>query len=257
MKKLSNQSKRNMLWRVAAVLCWILVWQAAAMALHQPLLLPTPLRVLQRLFGMLGEAVFYRSLGFTFLRIAGGFALGAALGTVLAVLASRSRAAEYLLHPLMATVKSVPVASFIILALIWLSARKLNVFISFLMVLPIVYQNLLQGLKATDRQLLEMAKVYRVPWVRRLLYIHLPCVKPYIVSALSLALGMSWKSGVAAEVIGIPMGSVGEQLYQAKVYLDAGGLFAWTLVIVCISVAFEKTLLLAVRCAFARWEGTK
>lgn len=242
---------------MAAVLSWVLIWQAAAMALHQPLLLSSPVRVVQRLFVLLRDAAFYRAMGFTLVRIMGGFALGFVLGAALAVLSSRVRAVEYLLRPLVVTVKSVPVASFIILALIWLSARHLSVFISFLMVLPIVYQNLLEGLKATDRQLLEMARVYRVPWARRLVYIHLPCVKPYLLSALSLSLGMSWKSGVAAEVIGIPMGSVGEQLYQAKVYLDASGLFAWTLVIVCISAAFEKAALALVRYAFARWEGLK
>lgn len=252
--KATDANKKQYLWRAAAVLFWLIVWQGAAALLHEPLLLASPLRVLRRLFALLREADFYRTLGHTFARIAGGFALGALLGAALAVLAAKAPAAEYLLRPLMATVRAVPVASFIILALVWLTSRKLSTFISFLMVLPIVYGNLLEGLKSESRALGEMARMYRVPWGRRLLYIELPQMKPYILSALTLSLGMSWKSGVAAEVIGIPTGSVGAMLYQAKLYLDTPSLYAWTLAIVLISVLFEKAILLLITRAFARLE---
>ena len=252
--KTTDRSKKEYLWRAAAVLFWLIVWQGAAALLHEPLLLASPLRVLRRLFALLQQGDFYRTLGYTFARIAGGFVLGALLGTALAVLAAKSTAVEYLLRPLMATVRAVPVASFIILALIWLTSRKLSTFISFLMVLPIVYGNLLTGLKSESRQLAEMARMYRVPWARRLLYVELPQMKPYVLSALSLSLGMSWKSGVAAEVIGIPTGSVGAMLYQAKLYLDTPSLYAWTLAIVLISAVFEKTILFLIRRGFARLE---
>ena len=170
------------------------------------------------------------------------------------MLAVRLPLMEALLRPLMVTVKSVPVASFIILALIWLSARRLSAFIAFLMVLPIAYGNLLSGLKSTPTQLLEMARLYHVSWGRRLLYIQLPHIKPHLLSALTLALGMSWKAGVAAEVIGIPTGSIGEQLYQSKVYFDLTSLYAWTVAIVLVSVLFEKAVLLAVRLLYGRLE---
>ena len=177
------------------------------------------------------------------------------------MLAARLPLMEALLRPLMVTVKSVPVASFIILALIWLSARRLSAFIAFLMVLPIAYGNLLSGLKSTPTQLLEMARLYHVSWGRRLLYIQLPHIKPHLLSALTLALGMSWKAGVAAEVIGIaaevigmPDGSIGEQLYQSKVYFDLTSLYAWTVAIVLVSVLFEKAVLLAVRLLYGRLE---
>ena len=132
--------------------------------------------------------------------------------------------------------------SLTILALIWLSARRLSAFIAFLMVLPIAYGNLLSGLKSTPTQLLEMARLYHVSWGRRLLYIQLPHIKPHLLSALTLALGMSWKAGVAAEVIGLPPGSIGERLYDAKIYLNTGEVLAWTLVIVLISLACEKLI---------------
>ena len=251
--KASKPLKKENLWRIAAVLFWLLDWQGAALLLHS-FLLSSPAEVVRRLVELLGDARYYQALRFSFFRIAGGFLLGTALGALLAVAAARWRPVEYLLRPLMLTVKSVPVASFIILALIWLNSRRLNTFISFLMVLPIVYGNLLEGLKGESRELTEMARMFRVSPLRRLLYVELPQLKPALLSALSLGLGMSWKSGIAAEVIGIPTGSTGAMLYQAKVYLDMSALYAWTLSIVLVSLIFEKAVLFLVKRAFARLE---
>ena len=252
--KLSNARIKEKIWRVAAVLFWLLAWQGGAMLLHDSLLLVSPVRVLQRLFALAREKSFYSAVLFSLARNAGGFALGLAAGAALAALAARFRAAEYLLRPLMITVRSIPVASFIIIALIRLSSKRVSVFIVFLMVLPIVYSNLLEGFKGRSRQMDEMARMYRVPWPRRLLFIALPQLRPALMAALTLGLGLSWKSGVAAEIIGVPRGSMGYALYQAKLYLDTPSLYAWTLTVVLLSVLFERAVLLMVERAFARLE---
>ena len=129
------------------------------------------------------------------------------------------------------------------LALILFSSKNLAVLISFLIVLPVLYTNLLSGIRAADPQLLEMARVFRVPALRGIRYVYLPQVLPYFRSACGSALGLCWKSGIAAEVIGMPDGSIGEQLQQAKIYLNTPDLFAWTLVIVLVSLIFEKVFL--------------
>jgi NitT/TauT family transport system permease protein len=170
------------------------------------------------------------------------------------VAAGRVRLLEVFLWPFVVTVKAVPVASFIIISLIWLSSRQLSVFISFLMVFPVIYLNVLQGIRSADAQLLEMAAVFRVPWSRRLPYIYLPQIRPFLSSACSVSLGMSWKAGIAAEIIGIPDGSIGEKLYSAKIYLNTADLFAWTVVVVLISVLFEKLFLLLLNRGFGRLE---
>ena len=139
--------------------------------------------------------------------------------------------------------KATPVASFIILALVWLDSRHLPVFISFLMVFPTVYLNLLEGIRQTDRKLLEMARVFHVPLTRRLRGIYLPQVLPYFRSAASLGLGLCWKAGIAAEVIGLPAGSMGERLYTAKIYFQTPDLFAWTAAVVAVSAVFERLFL--------------
>lgn len=236
--------KRNdKVLKAFSVLLAILLWQLAAMLLDSPLLLASPLDVVLRMLRLWKEPGFFSALWFTFSRILGGFFLGLAVGALLAFFAARWRVAELLLMPYMLTVKSVPVASFVVIALIWLTSRSLSVFISFLIVLPIVYSNLLAGLKNEDKNLTEMADVFSVPYRRRLLYIRLPQLRPFVTSACSVSCGLAWKSGVAAEIIGIPDGSVGEMLYYSRVYLDTEGLFAWTVIIVLMSVGFEKLFL--------------
>lgn len=232
----------------------LLVWQLAAASLSSSLLLVSPLRVLERLCGLVREPQFYAAVGFSFVRIVAGFLLGLGCGTLLAVAASRWHLAEVLLWPYVTVIKTTPVASFIILCLIWLDSSSLPVFISFLMVLPIVYANMLEGIRQTDQKLLEMAKLFRVGAGRRLLYIYLPQLRPYLITACSVALGLSWKAGIAAEVIGIPDGSIGEQLYEAKVYLSSADLFAWTVVIIAVSIAFEKLFLWLLRAGYRRLE---
>ncbi len=215
-----------------------------------------PLDVAKRLLVLVGEQDFVGTIAFSFTRILSGYALALAIGSLAAVMASRFYTVEVLLLPFVSAIKSVPVASFIILCLIWLSSKTLSVFISFLMVFPIVYTNMLSGIKSVDKELLDMAWVFRVGLFRRIKYIYLPHLKPYILSASSVSMGLAWKAGIAAEVIGIPDGSIGERLYEAKVYLDSGDLFAWTVVIVAVSVLFERLVLLVADRLLSSSEGS-
>ncbi|MGO5115896.1 ABC transporter permease [Candidatus Avoscillospira sp. LCP25S3_F1] len=235
--------KQGGMLRLWAVLVWLLIWQLGAIAMDQQILLVSPIAVLMRLGTLAVEPSFWKAVGFSLLRITGGFFLGAAVGTVLAALSARLRRVEELLAPLLLAIKSIPVASFIILALILFSSRNLSVLISFLMVLPVLYAGVLGGIRAMDKQMLEMAQVFQIPTPRRVRYVYLPQVLPYFRAACASALGLCWKSGIAAEVIGMPTGSIGERLQQAKIYLDTPDLFAWTLVIVLVSLAFERLFL--------------
>ena len=179
-------------WKTAAaVLFWLAVWQLAAMAIRQQLFLPTPASVLAALAELVPTADFWRRVGFSLARIAGGFFLAAAAAAVLAALAAALDTVEVLLRPLILVVKTTPVASFIILALVWLPSRNLSVFISFLMVLPVVYTATLAGIRHTDPQLLEMARVFRLPPARRVRALYRPQPRADFVSACSTALGLA------------------------------------------------------------------
>lgn len=225
-----------------AVISWLLVWQACSMAVKSDIFLVSPLRVVSRLFELAVTAKFWQSIGFSLARIGSGFLLAMCCGIVLAALAARYSRIEELLAPAVLAIKTIPVASFIILALIWFSSRNLAVLISFLMVLPIIYTNVLDGIRAVKPEMLEMAALFRIPAVTRVRCVYLPEVMPFFRSGCTVALGLCWKSGIAAEVIGVPKGSIGEHLQQAKIYLETPDLFAWTIVIVLVSVLFEKII---------------
>lgn len=121
--------------------------------------------------------------------------------------------------------------------------ENLSILISFLVAYPILHISTVSGLKSTDPKLLEMAQVFRVPFHKKVFYLYRPALSPYLISACKSALGMAFKSGIAAEVIGVPDFSIGANLYEAKIYLDTASLFAWTLAIILIASCFEKILL--------------
>ena len=196
--------KRQRPVRLWAAAFWLLVWEGASLALASTtggrmLLLASPVQALGRLLALAATAEFWQAVAFSSLRILGGFFLSCVLAVALAALAARLRWVRELLSPLVAVVKAVPVVSFIILALIFFSSENLSLLISALMVFPPVYLNVLEGIGHTDVQLLEMARVFRVPLSRQLRGIYLPAVLPYFRSAVSLGLGLCWKSGAAAE----------------------------------------------------------
>lgn len=251
-----DKKHRGAVTKAAAVIFWIAVWQAASEAIGQEILLVSPVAVFVRLCELLMQADFWHSVGFSMLRILLGFLLGTITGILLAGLASCVFWIRALIAPAVLTVKAIPVASFVILVLIWVPSRNLSAVISFLMVFPILYTNVLSGIESTDKKLLEMAEVFRLSRTRRIRFIYIPQIIPFFCSACSVALGLCWKAGVAAEVIGIPDGSIGERLYQAKVYLDTPDLFAWTAVIIVVSLVFEK-LFLALIYRAAERIGTK
>lgn len=237
-----NSSRTRPLRLMLAALFWVALWQVAATAVGQGILLASPVDTLLRLGTLVRTGDFWRSVLFTLGHILTGYALACGLGIALATLAARYALMADLLAPLLSAMRSVPVASFVIAALIWVPSRRLSLLIVAVIVLPVVYAGTLDGLRQIDPQLTEMARVFRMSRRNRLRCVALPALMPSLTSALSVAMGLAWKSGVAAEVIGIPTGSIGERLYKAKVYLATPDLFAWTLTIVLVSAACAKAL---------------
>ena len=229
--------------RAFMILFWIFLWQAASSALQNNIILVGPLEVLWSLLSQILTMEFWKTIAFSFGKISLGFLLSFIAGIVTGGAAFRFPLLEDFLEPPMSFLKSVPVASFIILALIWIGSKNLSLIIAFLVVFPMIYLHTIAGFRSADKKLLEMAKVFRIPPVKKLFYIYRPALLPHLISGCRVALGMSFKSGIAAEVIGVPDHSIGEKLYMAKIYLSTADLFAWTLVILVISAAFEALFL--------------
>jgi len=238
-----KQENRTIHKGLPALIFWALVWQCAAMAMGNPLLLPTPGQVLLRLWQLLGEAVFWQVTLLSIGRVLLGVVLGILLGVLLAVLTNVSSLADMLVAPAMTAIQATPVASFAILVLIWLERDFVPVLICVLMVLPVIWNALSTGIRETDVQLLEMAKVCRLPKLRVLRRIYVPSVLPYFRSAGTSALGLGWKAGIAAEVLTVPKHSIGRMISEGKLYLMTEDLFAWTLMVVILSILLQKIML--------------
>ncbi len=238
--------------KAAVILFWLILWQAGSILIDNSIIFVGPLDMARALIAQVPSLGFWKTIAYSFGKISLGFLSAFFLGILLGSGGYRIPLLRELLEPVILLMKSIPVASFVILALIWIGSRQLSVFISFLVVFPIIYVNTIAGLESTDKKLLEMAAVFRVSTWRRIRFIYLPALLPYLISGCKVALGMSWKSGIAAEVIGVPASSIGEKLYMAKIYLSTADLFAWTFVIIIISAVFEHVFLFLLRKAAER-----
>ncbi|MDR0855979.1 MAG: ABC transporter permease subunit [Clostridiales bacterium] len=244
--------------KLGAALCWLALWELGARLLKNSLLLPAPTAIVARLFTLSATAAFWQTVGNSFLAIAGGFFIASVLAVFLAVLSHKYKPVGVFVAPPMQFLKAVPVASFVLILFVLLPGehrRWLSLLIAAMMVLPVQYTNLRQGLSGEDPALKEMARLYRIPWHKRLLYVHLSHLMPYALAGSKIALGLCWKSGVAAELIGVVSSTIGNEMYYARLYLDFTGVFAWTLVVVLLSILFEKGLLALGRLAQRRLEA--
>lgn len=268
-KRLTAAPAKGWRERLLPLLFWLLVWECAALwAGHRSLeaawtawrqtgdisglltclwegqtfILPAPPKVAEAFLGLVRTADFWRTAAASLCRVFAGAVTGVALGTALAALTAASRWARLLFEPTVKVIRAAPVASFIILVLLWADRNWVPAIIAALMVLPVVWGNVVQGVDSTDAQLLELARAYGFPRRRVLARVYVPSVLPYFAAACRTSLGLAWKAGVAAEVLCLPRMAVGTQMNNAKIYLETPALFAWTLTVLFFSFVLEGVL---------------
>ena len=239
--KASTTRVKRIVAAVATAAFWLLLWQLVSALVGMEMLFPSPTGVLSALIGLVKQARFWSIIAATAFRVIGGFLLGLVVGAALAVAAFRSRIFERFISPI------------VYIALFWLGTSRVPTLICVLMVVPITLSNLLAGLRAVNVELLEMANVFRLGRFKRLKVIYLPSVVPYFVSAASTGLGLSWKAGIAAEVICRAKLSIGNEIFESKLYSTITEMFAWTAVVIVLSVVFDKLLSYAVKVATRRF----
>lgn len=236
--KTDNLPKRLLRGAIIAAL-WLAVWFFASTATIE-LLIPSPLTVLKAFIVLCKTDGFAKSVVFSLLRITTGWLSGLVCGVILAVLTSLSKALKAFLAPALHIIKATPVASFILLALVWLSSARVPTFTAFLIVLPSVWANVSEGIQAADKKLLETARIFHINPSKRLSNLYIPAVLPYFSAAAKTGLGLAWKAGISAEVLCTPLSSIGRGIYRAKLYLETPELFAWTLTVIVLSIILEK-----------------
>lgn len=226
----------------SSALFWIAVWAAAAYGAGSSLILPSPAETFGRLLSLLGEGDFWLTTSKSLLRITAGTVAGVAAGVLSAAISCSARPAETLMKPAVTVIRATPVASFIIIAMLWIGRGNLPSFISFLMVFPIIYTNTLTGLREVGEEEKNIAVLFELTPAGKIRYIYSPAVRPYFLAAAKTATGLSWKAGIAAEVLAFSPDSIGRKLSESKNYLETVDLFAWTAVVVILSLVFEILL---------------
>ena len=229
---------------LAVAVFWLGVWSGGFYLANRTLLLPLPYPwdVATVLWELMGESDFWTAVGMSLLRVAVGFMVALVAGVALAMLTTRFAMVHTLFAPILSVIKATPVASFILLAFLWIGAPKMPTFIAFLMVIPLVWENVRQGIVNTDKKLLEMAKVFNLSYRQRLWHIRFPAVKPYLQAAVTTGFGFAWKSGVAAEILCRTKDSIGDHIAAEQQVFEIAHVLAWTVVIVVLSVVLERLL---------------
>lgn len=221
---------------------WIVIWELISAWVDRDILVSSPMDVAKRFIELLQSPEFYIIVWASICRILTGFVIAVILGIVLGVCSVKIPFMEALISPLLTIIKATPVASFIILTLVWLDKESIPSFISFLMVFPIIHSNVSAGLKNTPKEWIEMTRIYHFRFYHKITKLYIPSILPYFMAAFKTSLALAWKAGVAAEVLCFPKYSIGKELYEAKTYLETIDIFTWTITIILLSLCIEKVL---------------
>ena len=236
---MKSNAVRRVLLRALVFAFWILVWYLASFLVDSVLLLPTPHETALELFSLFGRLDFYKVIFFTLLRVLLGLVIGVASGITLAFICHKVEIAKSFISPIISVIRATPVASFIVLLWVLVSGSALAVIVAFLMVMPIVWQNTLDGFDSIPRELVEVAEIYEFSFKKKFTVLMLPVLSGYVFPAVITAVGLAWKSEIAAEIIAYTKNSIGMHINNAKSLLLTPTVFAWTVLVIVMSLLLE------------------
>lgn len=237
-----NNKLKGFLRCAGALIFWIGIWAFASWKINKTVLVPSPLQVIKRLLELLQDKSFYLTVSQSLLNVLSGFLIGVFFAILIAVFCHLLKVFDAILSPVMTVIRSTPVASFIILALVFMGKKYVPTLICFMMVCPVVFSAVSNGINLRDKNNLEMLNVFSIKPLRKLFVFHIPSILPFLGEGCSNALGLAWKAGIAAEVLCTPQNTIGIMLYESKIYLETTDVFCWTLVVIILSLALEKLL---------------
>ncbi len=225
---------------IVPILFWCAIWEIGSTFINNNFLLPSIPSTLESLFELVKSESFYEAVILSLLRVTIGLVLGCVVGTIFAVLCQKFSIVKLIFSPLISVIKSTPVASFIVVLWVILSGDALSVFIGFLMVMPIIWQNVIEGFNSIDPRLSEVADVFEFSYAKRFKLLIFPALRKYLIPGIITASGLAWKAEIAAEIIAYTKKSIGQGINDAKYNMDTSTVFAWTIVIIFFSIMLEK-----------------
>jgi NitT/TauT family transport system permease protein len=233
---------KNSWFSIAGVILILAAWEILSLVIGSENILPGPIYTLKTLILFLGDIYFYKSLFLTLLRGLTGFVLAMIASLLVGIPSGINSKTESFFSPLIVTIRSTPVISVILLAIIWLRVENVPVFIGFLTMFPILTTSIITGIREVDRGLVEMALIYRVKKLRLLKDIYIPSLSPYFFSGLLTAAGFGWRAVIIGEVLSQPRYGIGSMMQNSQTYLLVAELISWTMVAVLVGFVFEKVI---------------
>ena len=229
--------------KTGIALFWIVIWQVVAVIVNNPVYFAGPIETIMELTGQWKTISYWQAIGGSTVRILFGFLLASITGYMAAYFAGQRKWLSEILVGPVNFFQSVPVAAVVVILLIWFGSKTLSLYITFMVVFPNIYRSALEGFTSADRKLSEVAEVFSIDKKDRFRYIYKEAAGSNLRGSIPFCIGMSFKSGIAAEIIGVSAHSIGERLYVDKITLNTAGVFAWMISILLLSALVEKGLL--------------
>ena len=230
------------------VIAWALLsWRYGAYVL------PSPLAVAAGLREILSTGDIWRHTGASLYRIAVGFGGAVIVALLLGLLAFLSRVARGVVHDLLAVLNSTSVFVWIVISIIWFGLSNwAPIFTTFMITLPVVASNIVEGVASVDRRLLEMGDVYRLSGRRKFTAIVVPSTLPYLVAGMKVGFGLALKVSVVAEIFGVTSG-IGYIMNYSREILATQMVFVWALVMIFVMTLTDKLIFDTLSRRLTRW----
>jgi NitT/TauT family transport system permease protein len=235
-------TKKDRLYTVLSFALLLAIWKTISVIINSAIIIPSPESTLISLLNLIKTRDFFVIILFSLERGLIGFAVSFVLGLLVGFAAGFNRVFSKIFEPFLVIIRSTPVMTIILIALIWFKANNVPIFASFLMSFPIICTNVMEGIKNIDPKLLEMAQIYKIKRTRVIKEIYLPSIVPFLTAAISTSFGIGWKVVIAAEVLSQPKYAIGSSLQNSKIYLNINDVFAWTIIAILIGYLFERLI---------------
>ena len=237
-----NKEPKEPLYTLLSVIVLIILWNISANIVDREILIPSPASTLGELIRIISSPNFTTSLINTLKRALIGFVFALGTGVSLGMMGGFSKTMYYLLRPIILINKAVPTMAMILLALIWLQSEKAPILVGFVVIFPVIYESVVQGIRNVDIKLVEMMDIYNIGVIDKFKDLYIPSISSYLYGAMSAAMGLNLKIIIAAEVLSQPRISMGTNFQIERASLNTAGVFAWSLITIVLAAMLEQII---------------
>jgi len=239
---LNNKKYKELIYTFASILMLLIIWKLVDLVVNKEILVPSPENTFNEIIQIMKAPYFMLSVINTLRRAIIGFLIALFTGLILGMLGGFFKPIYYLLRPLVLINKAVPTMAMILLALIWLESERAPILVGFVVIFPIIYEGVVQGVRSIDIKLIEMMRQYKVKRPDMLKDLYMPAISSHLTGAMSAAMGLNLKIIIAAEVLSQPKISMGTSFQIEKSNLNTAGVFALSIITIIIAGLLEQAL---------------